>query len=85
MLKPETVVIGSNFSPFRNGKNGLCAVTEEESNLLNYGTWCLENDVVDMVALGRQSFADPYLPKKLRGANWMISITVCSVTDVWSF
>lgn len=64
-LKPETVVIGSNFSPFRNGKNGLCAVTEEESNLLNYGAWCLENDVCDMIALGRQSFADPYLPKKL--------------------
>ncbi len=64
-LKPETVVIGSNFSPFRSGKNGLCAVTEEESSLLNYGAWCLENDVCDMIALGRQSFADPYLPKKL--------------------
>ena len=64
-LKPETVVIGSNFSPFRNGKNGLCAVTEEESNLLNYSAWCVENDICDMIALGRQSFADPLLPKKL--------------------
>lgn len=64
-LKPETVVIGSNFSPFRSGKNGLCAVTEEESNLLNYGAWCIENDICDMVALGRQSFADPYLPRKV--------------------
>lgn len=64
-LKPETVVIGSNFSPFRSGKNGLCAVTEEESNLLNYGAWCVDNNVCDMVALGRQSFADPYLPRKV--------------------
>lgn len=64
-LKPETVVIGSNFSPFRNGKNGLCAVTPEESNLLNYGEWCINDNVCDMIALGRQSFADPYLPKKV--------------------
>lgn len=80
VLKPETVVIGSNFSPFRNGKNGLCAVTEEESNLLNYGTWCLENDVVDMVALGRQSFADPYLPKKLREGK-LDDINYCLLCD----
>lgn len=64
-LKPETVVIGSNFSLFRSGKNDLCATTPEESNLLNYGAWCIENGVTDMVGLGRQSFADPFLPKKL--------------------
>ena len=64
-LKPETVVIGSNFSVFRNGKNDLCAVTPEESNLLTYGEWCVNDDVCDMIALGRQSFADPYLPKKV--------------------
>lgn len=69
VLKPETVVIGSNFSPFRNGKNDLCAVTPEESNLLNYGAWCIENHVTDMIGLGRQSFADPFLPKKLREGN----------------
>lgn len=82
VLKPETVVIGSNFSPFRNGKNGLCAVTEEESNLLNYGTWCLEHDVCDMIALGRQSLADPYLPKKVREGkldeiNWCLLCDRC--------
>lgn len=79
-LKPETVVIGSNFSPFRNGKNGLCAVTEEESNLLNYGTWCVENGIVDMVALGRQSFADPYLPKKVR-EDKLDEINYCLLCD----
>lgn len=66
VLKPETVVIGSNFSVFRSGKNDLCAVTPEESNILNYGAWCIENNVTDMIGLGRQSFADPFLPKKLR-------------------
>lgn len=79
-LKPETVVIGSNFSPFRSGKNGLCAVTEEDSNLLSYGTWCLENGVTDMIGLGRQSFADPYLPKKLREGN-LDDIKYCLLCD----
>ncbi len=80
VLKPETVVIGSNFSPFRSGKNGLCAVTEEESNLLNYGTWCLENDVCDMVGLGRQSFADLFLPKKVREGK-LDEIHYCLLCD----
>ncbi len=80
VLKPETVVIGSNFSPFRSGKNGLCAVTEEESNLLNYGTWCVENGVVDMVGLGRQSFADPFLPKKVREGR-LDEIKYCLLCD----
>ncbi len=64
-LKPETVVIGSNFSVFRSGKNDLCAVSPEESNILNYGAWCIENNVTDMIGLGRQSLADPFLPAKL--------------------
>ena len=64
-LKPETIVIGSNFSVFRSGKNDLCAVKPEESGLLPYGEWCVNHDVCDMVALGRQSLADPYLPQKV--------------------
>ena len=80
VLKPETVVIGSNFSPFRSGKNGLCAVTEEESNLLNYSEWCVENDVCDMIGLGRQSFADPFLPKKVREGK-LDEIKYCLLCD----
>ncbi|MDF2876943.1 MAG: 2,4-dienoyl-CoA reductase [Clostridia bacterium] len=79
-LKPETVMIGSNFSPFRNGKNGLCGVTPEQSNLLNYGAQCIERGVVDMVALGRQSFADPFLAKKLREGKEG-EIKYCTVCD----
>ncbi len=65
-LKKETVLIGSNFSLFRDGKNGLCAVTPEHSSLLSYGAQCVERGVVDMIGLGRQSFADPMLPKKVK-------------------
>jgi len=65
-LKPETVLVGSNFSTYRNGKNGLCAVSEEQSAMFPYAAQCIESGVVDMIGLGRQSFADPFLPKKLR-------------------
>ncbi len=79
-LKPETVVIGSNFSIFRNGKNRLCAVTPEQSSLFGFGAQCIEDGVVDMVGLGRQSFADPFLPKKLREGKES-EIKYCNVCD----
>jgi len=79
-LKKETVLIGSNFSPFGNGKNGLCAVTEEKSSLFGYGSQCIESGVVDMIGLGRQSFADPLLPKKLREGR-EDEIKWCTVCD----
>lgn len=65
-LKKETVVIGSNYSVFGKGKNKLQAVTEEDSSLLSYGAQNIEKGYVDMIGLGRQSFADPLLPLKLR-------------------
>ena len=79
-LRPETVLIGSNFSPFRNGKNGLCAVEESKSALLPYGAQCVERGVVDMVGLGRQSFADPLLPLKLREGREE-EIDWCTICD----
>ncbi|MPM90018.1 NADH oxidase [bioreactor metagenome] len=79
-LKPETVLIGSNFSPFRDGKNGLCAVNEEQSSLLHYGAQCVDRGVVDMVGLGRQSFADPFLAKKLREGKEN-EIKYCTLCD----
>ena len=79
-MRPETVLIGSNFSPFGNGNNGLCAVTPEESNLLDFGQWCIEDGVCDMIALGRQSLADPYLPKKVREGK-IEDIHFCRLCD----
>ncbi len=64
-LKPETVVMGSAYSIFRDGRNNLQAVKKEENTLEYWGNKNINDGVVDVVVLGRQSFADPYLPKKL--------------------
>ena len=80
VLKPETVVIGSNFSLFRDGKNGLSAVEKDAASLFNYGAQCIERGAVDMIGLGRQSFADPMLPKKLAEGKEK-DIKYCTVCD----
>lgn len=81
-LKKETVVVGSNYSVFGRGKNKLHAVTEEDSSLLTYGAQNIEKGYVDMIALGRQSFADPLLPLKFREGreneiNWCTACDNC--------
>jgi 2,4-dienoyl-CoA reductase-like NADH-dependent reductase (Old Yellow Enzyme family) len=64
-LKPETVVIGSAYSVFRNGKNAFLAVEREESTFTYWANKSISDGVADMVALGRGSLADPLLPRKL--------------------
>ena len=64
-LKPETVVIGSGFSPFRGKKNTLLCIKPEKSQLLAMGARVIEDGCMDMIGLGRQSFADPFTPAKL--------------------
>jgi len=64
-LKPETVVIGSAYSIFRDGKNALQGVEQKKNTLLYWGDKNINDGVVDMVALGRQSLADPFTPAKL--------------------
>jgi 2,4-dienoyl-CoA reductase-like NADH-dependent reductase (Old Yellow Enzyme family) len=64
-VKPETVIIGSNYSVFRNGKNGLLAVEKEDSSMFALGSKFIKEGKVDMIAIGRQSYADPMMPKKL--------------------
>ncbi len=63
-LKPETVVIGSAYSVFNNGNNKLQARNKEESTTFFWGNKNIEDGVVDMIALGRQSIADPKMPAK---------------------
>jgi 2,4-dienoyl-CoA reductase-like NADH-dependent reductase (Old Yellow Enzyme family) len=65
-LQPKTVVIGSNYSVFGKGKSKLQAVSPEDSALLAYGAQNIQKGYVDMIALGRQSLADPLIPLKLR-------------------
>ncbi|MGB3989838.1 MAG: hypothetical protein WBL32_04805, partial [Acetivibrionales bacterium] len=67
-------------SLFRDGKNRLLAVTPEESSLLAFGASNIEKGYVDMIALGRQSFADPLLPLKLREGR-EDEINYCTVCD----
>ncbi len=65
IVDPDTVVIGSGYSAFRNGKNDLKAVKEEEASLPYWGNKNIEDGVVDMIAIGRQSLADPQFTRKL--------------------
>ena len=64
-LKPETVVIGSDYTIYRDGKGTkFQAVAPEKNNLLFWGNKNIKEGIVDMICLGRQSYADPYLPQK---------------------
>ena len=65
-LKKETVVIGSHFSSFRGKRNKLLSVDPEKSSLFAMGSRCIQDGMMDMVGLGRQSFADPLTPLKLK-------------------
>ncbi|MEI8199132.1 MAG: 2,4-dienoyl-CoA reductase [Eubacteriales bacterium] len=65
-VKPETVIVGSNYSVFRDGRNGILAVEKENNSMFHYGSKFISEGKVDMIALGRQSYADPFLPQKLR-------------------
>jgi 2,4-dienoyl-CoA reductase-like NADH-dependent reductase (Old Yellow Enzyme family) len=77
-LKPKTVVIGSNYSIFKNGNKGLFGV--EDSSLLTMGAKFIEMRVTDMIGLGRQSLADPLLPLKVREER-EDEIDYCTVCD----
>ena len=58
-MKPETVVIGSAYSVFANGENNFNYVDPEKNKLLWWGDKNIREGVTDMIALGRQSIADP--------------------------
>ena len=79
-LKKETIVIGSNYSVFGKGNSKLQAVNPEDSALLAYGAKNIARGFTDMVALGRQSLADPLLPLKLRQGR-QAEINFCSACD----
>lgn len=78
-LKKETVVIGSNYSVFGKA-NKLYAVAPEDSALLAYGAQNIARGYTDMIALGRQSLADPLLPLKVR-ENREAEINSCTACD----
>lgn len=79
-VKPETVIIGSNYSVFGKGNKGLQACDPAENTLLKVGARCIERGITDMIALGRQSFADPMLPLKLEEGREQ-DIHFCTICD----
>ncbi len=80
-VKPETVIIGSNYSVFRDGRlNGTHAAAPEKNSLMFFGNKFIKEGKVDMVALGRQSFADPFLPKKMEDGKYE-DIKWCTLCD----
>jgi len=60
----ETVVIGSAYSVLNDGKNELQARNKEESSPWYWANRNIREHVTDMVAIGRQSFADGQFPRK---------------------
>jgi 2,4-dienoyl-CoA reductase-like NADH-dependent reductase (Old Yellow Enzyme family) len=80
VVKPETVVIGSAYSVFNNGKNALQAVEKEKSTIFYWGNKNIDDNAVDMIALGRQSLADPLLPAKYIGGKEE-EIKFCTACD----
>lgn len=74
-LKPETKVIGSAYTIYRDGKQPFCAVKPEKNTLRFWGNKNINEGIVDAISIGRQSFADPYLPLKMmegreKDINW---------------
>ena len=79
-LKPETAVIGSGYTIYRDGKAKFKAVAPEKNSLRYWGNKNIEDKVVDAIAIGRQSYADPYTAKKMM-ANEDSSIKWCTLCD----
>jgi len=82
-VNPETVVIGSAYSIFRDGKNNLQPkVPESEKSLKYWANKNISEGVCDMIAIGRQTLADCYLPKKMiegreEDINWCTACDDC--------
>jgi 2,4-dienoyl-CoA reductase-like NADH-dependent reductase (Old Yellow Enzyme family) len=82
-LKKQTVVIGSDYTIYRNGKGTkFQAVAPEKNSIRFWGNKNIQDGVVDMVCLGRQSFADPAVPRKLlegkeNEINWCTACDNC--------
>lgn len=64
-VSPETKIIGSAYSIYRDGKQPFQAVKPENNTLRYWANKNIREGIVDAIAIGRQAFADPYLPKKM--------------------
>ena len=79
-LKPETVVIGSAYSIYSDGRIKFHAANPEDTTFEHWATKNISDGYVDMVAIGRQSLADSALPIKLETGK-ADEINWCNVCD----
>ena len=86
-LKPETVVIGSGYTIYADGNvktsghKAFQAVLPEKNSLRFWGNKNIGDGIVDSIAIGRQSFADPLLPLKMM-ENRDDEIKWCTMCDL---
>ena len=78
----DMCVIGGAYSVLNKGNNTLQAVSPEWNSMFHWGNYNIEHGYADMIALGRQSLADPKLPKKYltdreEEINWCIACDNC--------
>ena len=84
-LRPETKVIGTCYSLYRDGSLKTFPGVKPENNTLKFwGNKNIRDGVVDIVSLGRQSLADPSVPKKMLEGNesdikWCTGCDNCTV------
>ena len=82
-LRPETTVICGGLSVLRDGNNnGLSGLDAKKNSLFYWGNTCIERGDFDMIALGRQSLADPFLPQKYlekreKDIHWCVCCNRC--------
>ena len=70
-------VIGSGYSYLRDGKNNLKEPDPSKKNFTYWAEKNLKDDLVDLVGIGRQSYADPLFARKfLRGE--LDSVNFCT-------
>jgi 2,4-dienoyl-CoA reductase-like NADH-dependent reductase (Old Yellow Enzyme family) len=79
---PNVVVMGGAYSVLNTGKNHLLAVQPEWNSMIHWGKYNIEHGYADMMALGRQSLADPKLPAKWltdreNEIKWCIACDAC--------
>jgi len=70
-------VIGSGYTYLRDGKNDLKEPDPSKKSFLYWAEKNLNDGNVDMVGIGRQSFADPLFAKKILAGN-MDQINFCT-------
>lgn len=64
-LGKETAVIAGGLSALGQGtEDSEMNIPAAKNGLMHWGNYCISQGDFDMIALGRQSFADPELPKK---------------------